>query len=89
MPFGGGDDLAATWHVGHDGDEVPHGARGNEEARLFTEQGCGTLLKGSNGRIVLKDVVADLRLGHGAAHFWGWMGHRVGAPIDAARPAAS
>ena len=44
MPFSGGDDLAATWHMGHHRDEVPHGARGNEEARLFTEQGGGTLL---------------------------------------------
>jgi hypothetical protein len=37
VPFGGGNDLAAAWHMGHDRDEVPHGARGNKEARLFTE----------------------------------------------------
>jgi hypothetical protein len=75
--------------MGHDGDEIPHGARGNKEARLFTEQGSGTLLKGSDSRIVLKDVVADLRLSHCATHLRGWVRHRVGAQVNTASPAAS
>jgi hypothetical protein len=89
VPFGGRDDLAAARHVSHNRNKIPHSARGDKETRLFAEQGRRPFLEGDYGRIILEDVVADLSYRHRAAHLGGGVGHRVGAQIDAASPAAS
>ena len=54
--------------VGHLGDEVAHRAGGDEQAGLLAEQLRGAFLEGVDRRVVAEDVVADLGVGHRAAH---------------------
>jgi hypothetical protein len=77
-----GDRLLAPAQVRHLGDEVAHRARGDEQAGFLAEQLRGSLLEGSDGRIVAEDVVADLCVGHGTAHLGGRTGDGVGAEIE-------
>ena len=63
-----GDGLLAAAEVRHLGDEVAHRAAGDEQAGLLAEQLGGALLEGDDGRVVAEDVVADLGVGHRAAH---------------------
>jgi hypothetical protein len=64
---------------------VRHRARGYEERGLLAEERRRLRLERLRARVLAVDVVADLRLGHHAAH--GGRGPRdgVGAEIDAAR----
>ena len=69
-----GDRLLAAREVGQLGDEVAHRPGGDEQAGLLAEQLGGALLEGDDGRVVAEDVVADLGLGHRAAHRRAWAG---------------
>ena len=54
----------------------------DEQAGLLAEQLGGALLEGVDRRVVAEDVVADLGVGHRAAHRGGRMGDGVGAEVD-------
>ena len=76
------DRLLATTEVRELGDEVAHRAGGHEQAGLLAEQLGGAGLEGLDGRVVLEDVVADLGLGHRAAHRGRRVGDGVAAQVD-------
>ncbi len=82
VALGARDRLLAPVQVGHLGDEVAHGARRDEEARLLPEQRGGALLERVDGRVVAEDVVADLRLRHRAPHGGSGVGDGVRAQVD-------
>ncbi len=65
---GAGDDLLASAEVRELGDEVAHRAARDEQAGLLAEELGGAFLEGDDGRVVAEHVVADLGLGHRAAH---------------------
>ena len=77
-----GDDLAAPRHVRHLAHQVAHRAAGHEQAGLLAEQLGGALLERDDGRVVPEHVVADLGIGHGAAHLGGGVRDGVGAQVD-------
>ncbi len=62
------EDLVAAPRQGVQRDLVGHRAGRAEERGLLAEQLRRALLQAVDGRVVLEDVVADLGLGHGAAH---------------------
>ena len=64
-------------------DDVAHGARRHEEAGFFAENLGGALLEAIDGRVFAVDVVADLGLGHGAAHGGRGTSDGIAAKIDA------
>ena len=63
-----GDGLLAAGEVGHLGDEVSLRSRADEQAGLLAEELGRTFLEGVDRRVVAEDVVAELGVGHGAAH---------------------
>ncbi len=62
------DDLGPGAPVDPQRDLVPHRAGRDEEGRLEAEDLGRPLLEASDRRVLAVDVVADLGLGHGAAH---------------------
>ena len=56
-----------------------------KSAGLLARQLGGALLERDDGRVVAEDVVAELRLGHRAAHLGRGLGDRVGAQVDPSR----
>ncbi len=66
-------------------DLVGHRARGQEERGLEAEQRGDLVLQPVDRRILAVLVVADLRLGHGAAHRGARQGHRIRAQVDPVR----
>ena len=76
------DRLLAPVEVCELGHEIAHRSRGDKEAGLLAEQRRGTLLERVDGRVVAEDVVADLRLGHRAAHGRRGVGDGVRAQVD-------
>ena len=65
-----------------DGNLVGHGARGDEQRRLFA-QGFGQhFLKLVGGRVFVEHVVAHGRLGDGRSHGRGGASDSVAAQID-------
>ena len=77
-----GDRLLAAAQVRHLRDEVAHRPRRDEEARLLAEQLGGAFLEGVDRRVVAEDVVADLGLGHRAAHRRRGLRDGVAAQVD-------
>ena len=77
-----GDDLAAARHLGQHADEIAHRAAGDEQRRFLAGQLGGALLERDDRRVVAENVVANLGVGHRAAHLWRWLGDGVGAQID-------
>ncbi len=77
-----GDDLAASWNLGHEADQVAHRAAGNEQAGLLAGQLCGALFKCNDSRIVPEDVIANFGVSHGAPHLWRGVGDGVGTQVD-------
>ncbi len=76
------DDLVAGPRLARDGELIAHRARRHEERGFLAGQRRHLLLEGTNGRVLAEDVVANLRLGHGAAHAERGAGDRVAAKID-------
>ena len=77
-----GDGLLAAGEVGHLGDEVAHRPAGDEQAGFLAEQLGGALLERDDRRVVAEDVVAELGLGHRAAHRRRGVGDGVAAQVD-------
>ena len=86
VDVGRADDLAAARDVRHEPDEVAHRAARDEQPGFAAEQLCGTLLERPDGRVFAEDVVADLRLGHRAAHGRRGEGDRIRAEVEHAVP---
>jgi hypothetical protein len=76
------DDFLAALAMRHHRGEVRLRAGGKEEPRLHAEALGGDLVQAIDGGIVAEDVVADLGLGHGAAHGLGGLGDGVAAQVD-------
>jgi hypothetical protein len=68
--------------VGELGDQVAHRPGGHEQAGLLAQQLGGTCLERLDRRVVLEDVVADLGVGHRAAHRGRRVGDGVAAQVD-------
>ena len=64
------------------GDEIALGAGGDEERRFLSRAARGLRLEPLDGRVLLPDVVPDLRAGHGLAHGRRGLGQGVGAEVD-------
>ena len=77
-----GDQLLAGGDLGQDAEQVAHGAAGHEESRLLAHRGRRALLKPVDGGVFAENVVAQLCVGHGAAHLWRGHGQGVGAHVD-------
>src|SRR5437867_3345194 len=76
------DDFLARARVAHDGDEVAHRARRDEEAGRLAQPFGGDRLQALDRRILLPHVVPDLGAGHRLAHLDRGEGQRVGAQVD-------
>ena len=61
---------------------LPIAPEATKRPGLLAEQLGGALLERVDGRVVAEDVVADLGLGHGAAHLGRGLGDGVGAQVD-------
>ena len=85
VDLGRPDDLAAARDVGHEADKVAHRAARDQETRLGAEQLGGPLLEGPDGRVLAKDVVAELGLGHRPAHLRRGQRDGVGSQVDHGR----
>ena len=77
-----GDGLVAAGKVGHQRDEVAHGAARHEQAGLLAQERGGAGLELVDRGVVAEDVVADPGRGHRAAHGLGGVRDGVGAEID-------
>ncbi|MEJ2677183.1 MAG: hypothetical protein P8011_18725 [Acidihalobacter sp.] len=76
------DHLVPAPAMGHDGDQVAHGAAGHEQRRLHAQALRGEPLEFVDGGVFAVDVVADLGPHHGLAHGLGRLGQRVAAHVD-------
>jgi len=73
-------DLAVLG-VDHDGQQVAHGPRGDEERGLLADGPGGEFLELADGGVLAEDVVADRRAAHGPAHGRRGPGDGVGAEV--------
>ena len=79
------DDFRAGAGVDAQRELVTHRAGRHEESRLLAEYLCRPLLEAPDRRILAVDVVADLRLGHGAPHFRRGLRDGVGPKVGDGR----
>ena len=63
-------------------DRVGHGAGGNQQRRLLTENLGGAALQAVHGRVFAIYVVADFGFRHGAAHLRCRSGYSVTTQVD-------
>ena len=76
------DDLIAGLCMAFDGDLVGHGARRTKQGRLHFKEGSALLLKGINGRIFAKHIIAKRGFHHGLMHAGSGAGDGIGPVID-------
>ena len=65
-------------------DLVRHAPRRHEDRRLFSQHPRDAVLQPMDRRILVENIIADLRRGHRRAHLGGWSRHRVAAKLDRA-----
>ncbi len=75
-------DFLAGARVAHHGDEVAHGAGGDEEPGRLAQALGGQRLQPLDGRVLLPDIVAHIGARHGLAHLRRGERERVGAEVD-------
>src|SRR6185295_11329183 len=64
------------------GNLIPHGARGNEQGGVLTEDLGGALLQPIRSWVFAVNVIADFGARHRFAHLVGWFGYGVASKID-------
>src|SRR5271163_1584537 len=75
-------DFLAVLSVDLDGDDVSHGAGGDEEPGFFAENFGGALFQPVDSGVFAVNVVADFGFGHSAAHSSRGTSYGVAAEID-------
>ena len=61
---------------------IAHCSGWNKECGLFAENFCNAFLQAVDGRILTKDIVADLRLRHSLSHSRGRLGDGVASQVN-------
>ena len=74
--------LVAAPAMGEDGDDVAHGARGQEHRRFLAQQRRHAVAERVDGRVVAVLLVADLGAHHGVLHRRRRAGLGVGVEVD-------
>src|SRR5207247_9513261 len=82
VPSFSADDFLSLLRLGKNAGQIPHRPGRHEQGRLAPEDFRGAFLKLVDGRILYKNVVADFRLRHCAAHLCGWFRYGVAAAVD-------
>src|SRR5580765_3543843 len=75
-------DLLTGFGMHFDGDLVAHAAGRNPQSRLFFKDLSGALLQPVDSRIITKNIVTHLGIGHRFTHGIGWFCNCVAAEID-------
>ncbi|MNE50005.1 hypothetical protein D3C80_1445620 [compost metagenome] len=76
------DVFVAPLAVGHQAEQVAHGAGRHEQRAGKAQLGRQVLLQAVDRGIFAVDVIAQLGRQHGLAHARGWLGNGVAAQVD-------